>query len=119
MEDLTALLRAGEVGSEDGEGREQWVAMLGLWVYKCQDLVRSVEEEAGILQHMERVKREGPVARRPEGASGSGPAQGAPRQPAKPLVITREMLRVRTHPLFTLTPTSCLALHPLHSLPIY
>lgn len=92
------LLKAGEVGGEDGEGREQWVAMLSLWVFKCQDLVRSVEEEAGILQHMERVKREGPVARRPEGASGSGPAQGAPQQPMKPLVITREMLRVSHTP---------------------
>ena len=85
----------GEMGEEE-EGREGWVAMLQLHVYKTQELVKLINDEALILQHMETMEKgEGPVAKKPDGASGRGPpAQASPRQPMKPLVITREMIRV-------------------------
>lgn len=90
-EELTAALSGREREIEDDEGREQWVAMLKLEVYRSQDFVTSIDEEIHLLQHMQAMRgREGPVAKKPEGASGFGPA--APR---KPLVITREMIRVR------------------------
>ena len=105
-EELPVLLREAvggdEVGGEGGEGRERWVAMLKLWVYKSQDSVKSVEEEVAILRHMEAMKMgEAPVARKPEGASGLGPAQATPRQPMKPFVITSDMLRVSDHTLYS------------------
>lgn len=80
---------------DDEIGREKWVALLQLSVYKSQEFVNSIDNEIPILRHMESIKKgEVPVAKKPEGASGCGPVQESPRQPVKPLVITREMLRV-------------------------
>ena len=87
-ENLTALLNSRERASEEEEEegkREDWVAMLQLSVYRSRDFVKSVEEEIPILRHMEAVRRgEEPVAKKPEPV----------RNPAKPIVITREMLQV-------------------------
>ena len=100
-EALTAALSGGVVGRGGGEeeeeegGREQWVAMLKLGVYRSQEFVTSIDEEVPILRHMEAQKKgEVPVARKPEDASGCSPVQASPRQPMKPLVITREMVKV-------------------------
>ena len=99
-EALTAALSGGVVGrggeeEEEEGGREQWVAMLKLGVYRSQEFVTSIDEEVPILRHMEAQKKgEVPVARKPEDASGRGPVQASPRQPMKPLVITREMVKV-------------------------
>ena len=79
-----------EEEEEEEDGREEWVALLQVWVLRCQDLVRSVDEEVGILRHGEGVE---PVAKQCEGACGSGPADVS-RAPMKPFVITREMLKV-------------------------
>ena len=88
-ENLTALLnsreRASEEEKEEEGKREDWVAMLQLSVYRTRDFIKSVEEEIPILRHMEAVRRgEEPVAKKPEPV----------RNPAKPIVITREMLQV-------------------------
>ena len=103
-EEITVALNRGKVcGGEEGEGegegvgREKWVALLQLSVYRSQEFVKSIDDETPILRHMEAVKKgEGPaVAGKPGGgASGRGLAQASPGQPMKPLVITREMLRV-------------------------
>ena len=90
-EELSAALNEGgkeEEEEEEEEGREKWVAMLQLNVYRSREFVKSIDGEIPLLRHMEAVRKgEGPlVAKRPE-ASGRGP-------PTKPLVITREMLRV-------------------------
>lgn len=92
-DELTAALSSEEREIEEDEGREQWVAMLKLAVYRSQDFVTSIDEEVPILRHMEamRGKKEA-VPKKPEGASGCGPvAQG---KPVRPLVITREMIKV-------------------------
>ena len=83
--------RGCEEGEGEGEGgREQWVALLQLNIYRSREFIKSTEDEIPILRHIEAIgKGEVPVAKRLE-ASGCGP----PKQPAKPLVITREMLRV-------------------------
>lgn len=87
-----ALAMSGR--EEDDEGREQWVAMLKLEVYRSQDFVTSIDEEVHILRHMQAMRgREGPVAKKPEGASGFGPA--TQESSRKPIVITREMIKVR------------------------
>ena len=105
-EALTSSLNAGRVGGEEGEGeeeggREEWVAMLKLGVYKSHDLVNSIDEEIPILRHMEAMKKgEVPVAKKPEGACGRGPAHMSAKEPMKPLVITREMLRVSDSIMF-------------------
>ena len=96
-EELTAALNRGGRGWGEGEeeGREAWVSLLQLHVYRSQEFVKSIKEEVLILRHMESVRKgEVPVAKKQGGASGSGPAQALSRQPMKPLVITREMLRV-------------------------
>ena len=106
-EELTAVLDRGrgcgggeeeEEEEEEAGGREQWVAMLQLNVYRSREFVKSIEDEIPILRHMETLRKgEGPpVAKRLE-ASGCGP----PRQPAKPIVITREMLRVSPRSKFS------------------
>ena len=91
-EELSAALNEGSGGRDEEGEREQWIAMLQLNLYRSQEFAKSIDDEIPILRHIEAVRKgEGPpVAKRP-GASGHGP----PRQPAKPLVITREMLRVR------------------------
>lgn len=92
--ELTAALGGGEEREvEEDEGREQWVAMLKLEVYRSQDFVASIDEEVPILRHMQAMRgKEEAVPKKPEGASGHGPvAQG---KPVKPLVITREMIKV-------------------------
>ncbi|CAI8057503.1 Immunoglobulin-binding protein 1 [Geodia barretti] len=89
-EELSTALNEGSGGREEEGGREQWVAVLQLNLYRSREFVKSIDDEIQILRHIEAVRKgEGPpVAKRP-GASGHGP----PRQPEKPLVITREMLR--------------------------
>ena len=98
-EELTAALNRGGRGWGEGEGeeegREAWVSLLQLHVCRSQEFVKSIKEEVLILRHMESVRKgEVPVAKKQGGASGSGPAQALSGQPMKPLVITREMLRV-------------------------
>ena len=109
-EALTSALNQGRLGGEGEEdeeeegGREEWVAMLKLGVYRSRDFVNSIDEEIPILRHMEAMKKaEVPVARKPEGASGRGPAQVSAKTPMKPLVITREMLRVSVDTFYTVS----------------
>ena len=99
-EELSTALNEGSGGREEEGGREQWVAVLQLNLYRSREFVKSIDDEIQILRHIEAVRKgEGPpVAKRP-GASGHGP----PRQPEKPLVITREMLRVRLDRTFITT----------------
>ena len=73
-EALTSALDEGRVGGEgEGEeegGREEWVALLKLGVYRSHDFVNSIDEEIPILIHMEAMKKGAvPVARKPEGAT--------------------------------------------------
>lgn len=102
-EELTSALSGREREVEEDEGREQWVAMLKLEVYRSQDFVTSIEEEVPILQHMQVMRgKAGAVPKKPEGASGRGPvAQG---KPMKPIVITREMIKVCIVSLFIVVP---------------
>lgn len=91
-EELSAALSGEEREVEEDEGREQWVAMLKLEVYRSQDFVTSIDEEVPILRHMQAMRgKEEALPKKPEGASGRGPV--AQRKPMKPLVITREMIK--------------------------
>ena len=67
--------------------REHLLSLLKLWVFRCFDHVRSIDQEIEILETMARMKR-ADVARQPEVAPPPS------RPPMKPIVITRESLKV-------------------------
>ena len=88
MQELSEKLKCLSVDEHDDElVREHLLSLLKVWVFRCFDHVRSIDQEIEILETMARMKRGG-VARQPEAAPP--PA----RPPMKPIVITRETLKV-------------------------
>ena len=67
--------------------REHLLSLLKVWVFRCFDHVRSIDQEVEILETMARMRR-GDVAKQPEAAPPPS------RPPMKPIVITRESLKV-------------------------
>ena len=66
--------------------RDHALSLLRLWVYRCQDHVRSIDQEVELLEGM----------RKRGGAKGSETAPLDPPRlikPFKPVVITKEMLQ--------------------------
>ena len=81
MEQLNSSL-----GHRDDElVREHYMTLLKTWVFKCQDNVRSIDQEVEILEAM---KQRGDPSRPQEAAPPP------PRQPMRPVVITRDMIQV-------------------------
>ena len=66
--------------------REHLLSLLKVWVFRCFDHVKSIDQEVDLLEAMAKMKRGG--ARQP--AAAPPPA----RPPMKPIVITRESLKV-------------------------
>ena len=90
MQELSEKLKCLSVDKHDDEQvREHLLSLLKVWVFRCFDHVRSIDQEIEILETMARMRRGG-VARRPEDA----PLPARP--PMKPIVITRESLKVLT-----------------------
>jgi hypothetical protein len=88
MQDLSEKLKCLSADQHDDElVREHLLSLLKVWVFRCFDHVRSIDQEIEILETMARMRR-GDVARQPEAAPP--PA----RPPMKPIVITRETLKV-------------------------
>ena len=88
MQELSEKLKCLSVDEHDDElVREHLLSLLKVWVFRCFDHVRSIDQEIEILETMTRMRR-GDVARQPEAAPP--PA----RPPMKPIVITRETLKV-------------------------
>ena len=73
--------------------REHALTLLRWWVFKCQDYVRSIDQETELLENMEHMRGAPgrPVARQPEQAPPSH------RQP--PVLIIREKMKVSIHVL--------------------
>ena len=88
MQELSEKLKCLSVDEHDDElVREHLLSLLKVWVFRCFDHVRSIDQEIEILETMARMRRGG-VARQPEAAPPSA------RPPMKPIVITRETLKV-------------------------
>ena len=86
--ELSEKLKSLSVEQQDDELiREHFLSLLKLWVFRCFDHVRSIDQEIDILETMARMRR-GNVARQPEAAPPPS------RPPMKPIVITRESLKV-------------------------
>ena len=66
--------------------RDHLLSLLKLWVFRCLDHVRSIDQELEILEMMAQMKMGG--ARQPNAAPPPS------RPPIKPVVITRESLKV-------------------------
>ena len=88
LQELSEKLKILSPDQHDDElVREHLLSLLKVWVFRCFDHVRSIDQEIEILETMARMRR-GDVARQPEAAPP--PA----RPPMKPIVITRETLKV-------------------------
>ena len=91
LQELTERLnsQAGQPVDEELV-REHLLTLIKSWVYKCQDNVRAVDREIEILEGKEKMRGDpsNSVARQP------GAAPPPPRQPMKPIVITKDMLQV-------------------------
>ena len=88
MQELSEKLKCLSPDQHDDElVRDHLLSVLKVWVFRCFDHVRSIDQEIEILETMARMRR-GDVARQPEAVPP--PA----RPPMKPIVITRETLKV-------------------------
>ncbi len=67
--------------------RKQALTLLRFWVFKAQDLVRSIDQELDMLEAM---KKRGAV----NGMEATPPDPPKLIKPVKPIVITKEMLQV-------------------------
>ena len=86
-QDLTERLNLQSDEMVDEElVREHLLTVLKTWVYKCHDHICGIDREIELLENREKMMKD--VARQPEAAPPP------PRQPMKPIVITREMLKV-------------------------
>jgi len=68
--------------------REHALTLLRWWVFKCQDYVRSIDQETELLENMEHMRHAPgrPVARQPE--------QAPPTHRQPPVLIIREKMKV-------------------------
>ena len=65
--------------------RDHALTLLRVWALRCHDNVRSIDQEAELLEGMKKMG----------GANGwSAPPPEPTRPPMKPVLITREMLQV-------------------------
>ena len=88
MQELSEKLKCLSVDQHDDQlVREHLLSLLKVWVFRCFDHVKSIDQEIEILETMARMRR-GNVARQP------GTAPPPVRPPMKPIVITRETLKV-------------------------
>lgn len=83
------LSAASADGSRDEElTREHALALLRVWVFKCQDHIRSIDQETELLESMEKMR----------GASGGcaakQPELALPPHRQPPVVIIRENMKV-------------------------
>jgi hypothetical protein len=76
---------------EEEVTRDHALSLLRVWVYRCQDHIRSIDQEAELLEGMQ--KRGGARASNGSAATPSDPPKLM--KPFKPIVITKEMLQVR------------------------
>ena len=94
-QELTEQIGSGAAGHSADEElvREHALTLLRWWVFKCQDYVRSIDQETELLENMEHMRGAPgrPVARQPEQAPPSH------RQP--PVLIIREKMKVSIHVL--------------------
>lgn len=70
--------------------RDHALTFLHVWVYRCQDHVRYIDQEAELLESMQ--KRGG--AKESNGCEATPPDPPKLMKPFKPIVITKEMLQV-------------------------
>ena len=89
-QELTEQIGSGAAGHSADEElvREHALTLLRWWVFKCQDYVRSIDQETELLENMEHMRGAPgrPVARQPEQAPLTH------RQP--PVLIIREKMKV-------------------------
>ena len=92
LQHLNELLDAVDSGKPPDEEliREHTITLLKLWVYKSHDCLNSIGQE---IQLLETVKDRDMLC----GAVSSSPLISMCSQPMKPLVITKDMLKVKTH----------------------
>ena len=69
--------------------RDQAFTLLRVWVFRCQDHIRSIDQEVEILESM---KNRGVG----KGSEATPTAPPPVIKPVKPIVITKEMLQVRS-----------------------
>lgn len=67
--------------------RDHALTLLHFWVLRCQDHVRSIDQEAELLEGMEKLGG-------PNGWEATPPDPECAKRPMKPVVITKEMLKV-------------------------
>ena len=93
MQELTERLSTASADSSSDEEltREHTLTLLRWWVFKCQDHIRSIDQEAELLEQMEKMR----------GASGGCVAeqreQAPPphrQPPVPPVMIIRDNMKV-------------------------
>ena len=95
FQELTEQISSGAAGHSADEElvREHALTLLRWWVFKCQDYIRSIDQEAELPENMERMRGAPgrPVARQPE--------QAPPTHRQPPVLIVREKMKVSAHAL--------------------
>ena len=79
---------------DDEVMRAHSLTLLQFWVHRCQDHVRSVDQEATLLLEMEKCLKNGGIDKHGAVEEASMAKVTPPR--FKPTVITRDMLQVQT-----------------------